>query len=889
RSYEATTCKRLESKCHCSLHVVERAGARAQARFVLSLGTSGFVFTEHRPTQTNVERNRMSFFFVNSLTNCAKKKDLYQGTRIHAHIRDSGLLEKNTYLGNIIISMYVKCGAFVRAQQVVDELLVPDVVSWNTLIAGYAQQGRGQEALGCFQRMRSEGISPNAITYACILKACGTMQNADMGQEIHDDIVTQGLLKQNVMLGNALVDMYAKCGVLQKAQKVLEELPVRNVVSWSALIAGYVQQGQGQEALCCFQQLQREGISPNAITYTCILKACGLMQDADMGKRIHNDIFSQGLLEKDVVLGNALVDMYAKCGVLQKAQKVLDELPVRDVVSWSALIVGYVQQGQGQEALSCYQRMQSEGISPNAITYASILKACGTTRDVDMGKKIHDDIVSQELLKKNVVLGTSLVDMYAKCGVLHKAQKVLQELPVRDVGSWNALITGYAQQGQGQKALDCFQRMRSEGISPDAITYACILKACGTTQGADMGKRIHEDVVSQGLLKENVVLGTALVDMYAKCGVLQKAQKVLEELPVLNVVSWNALIGGYTQQGQGQEALCCFQRMQSEGVSPDAITYAYILKACGTTQDVDMGEKIHDGIVGQGLLKKEEVLGTALVDMYAKCGVLQKAQKVLDELPVRNVGSWSALIAGYVQQGQSEEAVGCFQRMRGEGISPDAITYACILKACGTMQDADMGKSIHDDIVSQGLLKKNVMLGTALVDMYAKCGVLQRAQKVLEELPARDVISWSALIAGYVQQGQGQEAMGCFRWMRGEGIFPDAITYACILKACVTMKNVDMGKKIHDDINSQGLLKKNVALGNALVDMYAKCGVLERAQKVLEELPVRNIDSWNALIAGYADQGQGEEARGCFQRMGREGISPDEISYVLVLKAMLTS
>ncbi|KAI5083629.1 hypothetical protein GOP47_0003372 [Adiantum capillus-veneris] len=832
-----------------------------------------------------MERKRTSLSFVRSLKDCAKRKDLYQGSRIHADICDSGLLEKNAYLGNMLVTMYVKCGASVRAKEVFDELPLRDVISWNALIAGYTHQGQGQEALGCFQQMQSEGFSPDAITYTCILKACGSTLDIDIGTKIHDDIASQGLLQKHVVLGTTLVDMYAKCGALQKAQKVLEELPVRNVVSWNALIAGYAQQEQGQRALCCFQRMQSEGLSPDAITYACILKACGSTQDADMGIKIHNDIVSQGLLQKNVVLGNALIDMYAKCGALQKAQKVLEELFIRDVVSWNVLIAGYVQQGQGQEALGCFQRMQGEGLSPDAITYACILKACGSMQDADMGTKIHDDIVSQGLLQKKVMLGNALVDMYAKCGALQKAQKVLEELPVRNVVSWNALIVGYAQQEQGQKALGCFQQMQSEGLSPDAITYACILKACGSMQDVVTGIKIHADIVNEGMLRKFVVLGNALVDMYAKCGLIQKAQRVLEELCVRDVVSWNALIAGYAQQGQGKEALDCFQQMRSEGLYPNAITFACILKACGSMQDADMGTKIHDDIVSQGLLQKNVVLGTALVDMYAKCGALQKAQKVLQELPVRNVVSWNALIAGYAQQEQGQKALGCFQRMQSEGLSPDAITYACILKACGSTQDADIGIKIHADIVSQGMLKEDVVLGNALVDMYAKCGLLRKAQSVLEELHVRDVVSWNALIAGYAQQGQGKEALDCFQQMRSEAVSPNAITYVCILKACGSTQDADMGIQIHDDIVSQGLLQKNVVLGNALVDMYAKCGALQKAQKVLEELSVWDVVSWNALIGGYAQQGQGREALGCFQRMQSEGLSPDAITYICILKA----
>ncbi|KAI5080121.1 hypothetical protein GOP47_0005600 [Adiantum capillus-veneris] len=732
--------------------------------------------------QNAKELKTMRLSFMTSLKACAKKKDLYQGSRIHADIRDSGLLEKDTCLGNMLVSMYTKCGALVRAQQVVDELPVRDIVSWTALMTGYVQQGQGKEALCCFHRMQREGLSPNAITYSCILKACGIVHDANMGKQIHDDIVSQRLLEKDVVLGNALVDMYAKCGAFMKAQQVLGELPIRDVVSWNALIAGYVQHGHGKEALGCFQKMQRDGFSPNAITYACILKACGIIQDIDMGKQIHDEIVSQGLLEKIVVLGNALVDMYAKCGALLKAQRVFDELPIRNVVSWNALISGYVQHGLNKEAVGCFHRMRSEGFSPDVVTYASVLKACGVMQDLDMGKKMHDEIASQGLLKKDVVLGNALVDMYARCGVFLKAQKVFDELPVRNVVSWTALLAGYVQHGQGKEALGCFQRMRSEGLSPNAITYTCILKACGIMQNGVMGKQIHDEIVSLGLLKNDIVLSGALVDMYSKCGVFTKALKILDELSVRDVVSWNTLIGGYAQHGQGQEALGCFQRMQRDGLTPDAITYACTLKACGLMQDIDMGEKIHDEIVNQRLLEKNVVLGSALVDMFAKCGVLLKAQKVFDDLPIRDAVSWDALIAGYAQHGQGQEALGCLQRMQSEGfvpsvvswtaliggyaqqgrtkealhcfhwmqqegISPDAITFVNVLNACSRSGLVDEGQTYFDDMREKYGIAPNPEHYTCMVDLFGRARLFDKALRVIMRMPSSGHLSvWYALL-----------------------------------------------------------------------------------------------------------------------------------------------
>ena len=214
---------------------------------------------------------------------CARKKDLYRGSELHAHILKKGLLDKSPYLASPLINMYVKCGMFEKAQEVLEGLHVGDLVSWNVLISAYVSKRQIHEAFKCFERMQNDGFSPDAITFTCILKLCGSIKNIDKGREIHERVVRSGLLAKDIVLGTALVDMYAKCGMLAKAQEVLEELPFRNNVSWSALISGYAQHGQGHKALECFERMQTEGLSPDEITFVCVLSACshsGLLNEA---------------------------------------------------------------------------------------------------------------------------------------------------------------------------------------------------------------------------------------------------------------------------------------------------------------------------------------------------------------------------------------------------------------------------------------------------------------------------------------------------------------------------------------------------------------------------------------------------------------------------------
>ncbi|MCO5581567.1 hypothetical protein L7F22_035455 [Adiantum nelumboides] len=297
--------------------------------------------------------------------------------------------------------------------------------------------------------------------------------------------------------------------------------------------------------------------------------------------------------------------MYAKCGALPQAQSVLEKLSFRDVVSWNALIGGYAEKGQGQRALECLKYMEQEHIPPDAVTYLSILKACAMIGAVEKGKEVHDEISRKGMLDHKIVLGGALVDMYAKCGALLQAQRVLEKLPSRDVALWNALITGYAQKGQGHEALQCYNHMQREGISPTPVTYVCVLKACGMVGAIDMGKKIHDEISRQGLLEHNLTLGNGLIDMYARCGAFLQAHSVLEKLSSRNVVSWSALIAGYSQKGEGKSKVN-FDLETGDGVETLEKTQDTQLLYLKYQFDNELGTKIYRDGMEHYCLKIEE-------------------------------------------------------------------------------------------------------------------------------------------------------------------------------------------------------------------------------------------------------------------------------------------
>ncbi|KAI5058915.1 hypothetical protein GOP47_0027085 [Adiantum capillus-veneris] len=819
---------------------------------------------------------------VKLLKVCAERHDLRQGIQIHTSIAKRGIFKDNVFVGSAIVNMYAKCGALKKAQEAFDGLSIQNVVSWNALIAGYVRHKHDKEAFSCFERMQKEGIFPDEVTFSCILKACSSLGALDKGQDIHAQVVKEGLVEQCRVIGNALVDMYVKCGLLGKAQGVFDELSTLDVVTWTALMTGFVLQGHGEEALRCYNKMQQAGCVPNAVTFLGILKACSSIQAVHEGQGVHAAIVIDGLLEKDIVVGTALVDMYSKCGMMAEAQDVFDEISVRDAMLWSALIDGYAQNMQGQEALKCFEQMQFAGFRPDEITFACVLKACGSLGALDKGQELHNQMAKDKLVGKDPVVSNALIGMYSKCGLYEKAQELFNEMPKRDVVSWNALISGYVVHGHGGEALNCLEKMDEEGLSPDAITFVSVLKACGCVGALDKGQNVHARILREGLLEKHAVIANALLFMYVKCGLPEKAKDIFNQLQVRDSVSWNSIIAGHAQDVHGEEAFNCFQQMQVEGLSADAVTYACVLKACASTGAIDKGEEIHNQILREGLMEKSLMISNSVIDMYAKCGLLEKAQEVFDKLAIRDVVSWNSLIAGYSQHGLGEQALSCFEQMQVAGLSADAITFVCILKACGSIGRADKGQEVHIEIEKAKWLEKDVHVGTALVDMYAKCGLIKKAQEVFEKLSYRDVVSWNALLTGYVQHALGEEVLNCVDQMQSEGIMPDVVSFVCMLKACGSLGAVDKSHDLHAEITKRGWLD-NSTISSALVDMYANCGLAMEGRETFDRLSVTDVVSWNALIAGYALLGQDDSMLNVLHEMVTKGYDPDLVTFTTVL------
>lgn len=808
------------------------------------------------------------------LQSCTKVKSLADGKRVHDHIIRAGI-EPDGFLGNLLISMYAKCGSVVDSYKVFTKMPRRDVVSWNSMIAGFAQHGFKKEAFELFQQIRKEGVMPNKVTYVSILTACSSPSALESGKQVHAEIIRSGY-EQDARVANSLLSMYGRCGSVHGVRQVFEIMSTRDVISYNTVIGLYAQQDLIAEALKYFGQLQQEGIEPDKVTYINILTAFDSPRFLKEGKRIHSLIIRSGYIS-DVSIGTALVSMYTRCGDIESAKQVFETIPTRDVVSWNALIVGLARQGLEVEAFELYYRMRADGVTPNRSTFMSMLTGCASSEALEVGEIIHTHIMESGL-ESDLHLRNALLSMYARCGSLARALQVFHDMPKRDVVSWNALIAGYAQQCYVEETFKLFHQMQVEGVKPDKVTFTHILCTCADPAVLKQGKRIHDLIIRNGL--ELVLhVGNALISMYARCGSLTDALKVFKEMPTRDVVSWNAMIAGCAQHGSGDISFKLYQEMDQEGIKPDAITFNCILDAFASPAAFEQGKSVHADILKSGL-DSDISVSNALISMYTRCGSLEDARQVFHNMPRRDVKSWTALVAGYADHGHEEEAFRHFWQMQREGLKPNKTTFSSILKACASSACLEEGKKVLAYIFKSGY-ELEIGVGNALISSYSRCGSILDARQVFDRMSARDVVSWNKMIAGYAQHDYDEDAFELFHRMEKNGIEPNNFTFISILDACATLEE---GKRMHSEIVKRDL-EQDVRVGTALISMYTRSGALEDAQQVFDNIHKHNVVSWNAMILGYAQHGLGKEALMLFRRMQVEGFKPDGSTFIGILSA----
>ncbi|XP_062084353.1 pentatricopeptide repeat-containing protein At4g02750-like [Humulus lupulus] len=627
----------------------------------------------------------------------------------------------------------------------------------------------------------------------------------------------------NIVQCNHKIQQLTQFGRVAEARQVFDSMCQRDSISWNSMISGFTQYGLLHEAQAFFNAFQGK----NVRTWTILLSG------------------------------------YAKHGMLDEARMVFESMPERNAVSWNAMISGYIQNGHLKQARKLFDQMP----------------------------------------ERNIASWNSMITGYCHCGIMSEARELFDQMEERSCVSWMTVISGYVAINESLEAWIVFLMMLRSGMKPDQGLFVVALSAVTGLNGFRLVESLRTVSTKMGY-EGHVVVGTSILNAYTRNGSLEHAMKFFETMPERNEYSWSTMIAALSQCGRLNDSISLYDRATEKGVA----TMTAMMTAYAQHGRLFDARRIFDKIPNPNV-----VTWNAMIAAYSQNGMLDEAKTMFSRIPLRNSASWAAMISGLVQSGQRTEALKLFAELHISGTYINHSSFTSALFACANTGDEGIGQQIHS-LTIKTKCHSNPFVGNGLISMYAKCKniedksqdlsimsvtdcisrnsvirgisdyhMLPEARKVFDKMPKRDVVSWTAIISAYEQAGQVDTALKLFLEMLTRGIKPNALTVTSVLSACGCRGATRLGEQIHVLIHKLGL-NSYLFLCNALVTMSFKCGSLD-GLRIFEEMPYRDIVTWNAVLAGCAQNGLGEEAVRIFEQMQATGVSPNEISFLGILCA----
>ncbi|CAA7408007.1 unnamed protein product [Spirodela intermedia] len=476
-----------------------------------------------------------------------------------------------------------------------------------------------------------------------LLEGCRSMREL---KQVHGYMTTTALVRDVVPLSR-LVDFCTGAGDLDYARSVFLRIDNPSVFIWNSMIRGFSSSELPAEALAMYRDMQRRSHRPDNFTFPFVLRSCAATSDSQFCGCVHSRVVRSGY-ESDLYVSTSLIHGYAACGDVESAEVVFEEMPRRNVVAWTAMIAGYVKSGRTQDAVRLLQQMDFAGVEANEVTMANVLAACGRIRDIDTGRwalrRLHR--LGPDVIRSNVVLATAVLDMYARCGSLRTARELFDGMTHRNLASWNAIITAYNQYERCDEVVELFAEMRGHGVRPDKVTLLGLLGTCARRGDRGLGLGVHA-YVEKTSCSQDVQVRTTLSHMYAKAGDVQSAFQVFWGLERKDVVAWTGMIIGLGSHGRGHEAVDLFEAMQKDGVAPDGIAFIGVLSACSHSGLVEEGRRYFDAMRSDyGIAPSLHHYG-CMVDLLSRAGRIAEAERFVDSMPLRpNAAIWSAMLSG---------------------------------------------------------------------------------------------------------------------------------------------------------------------------------------------------------------------------------------------------
>ncbi|CAN6224432.1 unnamed protein product [Urochloa humidicola] len=581
-------------------------------------------------------------------------------------------------------------------------------------------------------------------------------------------------------------------------------------------------------------------------------------------------------LSRDAYVCSAMVDL-AKQGRLQEALQAFEDGDRGSVVCWNAAISGAVRNGEHALGVKMFCDMVTgSSCEPNSFTYSGVLSACAGGAELGVGRAVHGMVLRRDP-EYDVFVGTSIVNMYTKCGEMGAAMNEFWRMPFRNVVSWTTAIAGFVQEEDPASAMLLLREMVRSGVAINKYTATSILLACAQMSMIREAKQVHGVIMKTELYLDHVVK-EALISTYASAGAIQLCEKVFQEVgTVSNRSIWSAFISGVSSHSL-QRSILLLKRMLCQGLRPNDKCYASLFSFVDSTE---LGKQLHSLVTKDGFVQVV-LVGSALSTMYSRCNDLKDSYKVFEEMQERDEVSWTSMVAGFATHGHSLEAFQVFRNMIVDGFTPDDVSLRAILSACNKPECLVKGKEVHGHVLR--VFGGTKSINHCLVSMYSKCQDVESAQRIFNATQCKDQVMLSSMISGYSTNGYSEEAISLFQLMLTTGFQIDRFVCSSIISICADMARPFYGKLLHGYAAKVGLLS-DLSVSSSLVKLYSKSGNLDDSRKVFDEISAPDLVTWTSIIDGYAQHGSSQDALVMFDLMIRCGVKPDPVVLVSVLSA----
>uniref|UniRef100_A0A803MES8 Pentatricopeptide repeat-containing protein n=2 Tax=Chenopodium quinoa TaxID=63459 RepID=A0A803MES8_CHEQI len=662
----------------------------------------------------------------------------------------------------------------------------------------------------------------------------------------HSIIIVSGNYN-NVFIASKLISRYASLSKPDLSSKVFDSVRCKDPFLWNSIIKSHFSCGNYEKALGFFLGMRFSDTPLNNFTIPMVVSVCAELFALDYGVMIHGLVVKYGVFGGNSAVGSSFVYFYSKCGYMKDAYKVFDEMPVRDVVAWTALIVGYLQNGESHKGLECLCMMHNvveDCVKPNYRTLGGGFQACGNIGALTEGKCLHALAIKIGYGLCHDVQ-SSLLSMYSKWGTIGESCHLFYEIKDKDLICWTSIIAAYSRLECVTECLGFFWQMLGSGIYPDEIVISCVLSSLGDSSWVSEGMAFHGLIMKRNYVRGQVV-HRALISMYCRFGMFDSAEQIFDTLRQKNPETWNLMVFEYGKGGLWKNCVNLFQEMIHQRFECDSNSLISVISSCLQLGTIHLGKSIHCYVI-KSLLDDDVSVSNSLIDMYGKCGKLTIAKTIFGRMQ-RDIVTWNTLIYACAFKGELAQALALFDQMMFEGSNPSTATLVTVLSACSRLASLEKGMKIHNYIREMGV-ELNISLATALVDMYGKCGQLGKARDLFNSMNDKDAIAWNVMISCYGIYGDARSAIEVFKQMEKSSVRPNELTFLGVLLACSHAGFTEEGRyyfrKMHDYFVIPTL--KHYA---CIVDLLGKSGNLKEAEDIVMSMPITPDGGlWGTLLS----------------------------------------